>query len=79
MVFNTTISVSDLILGLTTLLGGYAAFLAVRSTVITQGTTIARIEVEMRKQTDILIAIARQDERINSLESRFRDAHQTVA
>lgn len=71
MVFDATIRVSDLFVGLAMLIGGYGAFLSVRNEVKNQRADIAQVKLEMKKQTDILIAIARQDERINNLESQM--------
>ena len=70
--FDATIRISDLFVGLTMLLGGYGAFLSMQNHVKTQESKLAEIQVELKKQTDILVAVARQDERLTAVEAQLR-------
>ena len=72
MVFDTTIRVDDLITIGGVLIAGIAAFTTLQNGQKSQVFRLRIIEKEMEKQTDILVILARQDERVKFLEEQVK-------
>lgn len=68
-----TISLGNLLTILAFLIGGIGFVYTIRSDVRAQGERLDAVEHELQKLSDILIALGRQDERLNSMDRRIDD------
>ncbi len=68
-----TISLGNLLTILAFLIGGVGFVYTIRSDVRAQGDRLDAVEHELQKLSDILIALGRQDERLNAMDRRIDD------
>ena len=68
-----TISVGNLLTILAFLVGGIGFVYTIRSDVGAQGRRLGAVESELRKLSEILVALGRQDERLNAIDRRIDD------
>lgn len=80
MTFDPTITLGTVLTLAGFILGGMAFVYAIRSDVAQLGTRESQfrerldaLETEFKKMTDVLVQIARQDERMRAHESRLED------
>jgi hypothetical protein len=71
MTFDSTVNLGQVITLFGFLAGGVVAFVSMRADLSAQARRLAFVEMEMRKQTDILVEFARQDERLRAFEHRL--------
>ena len=76
--FNPTVDISSLITFFGFVIGGLSVVVTLRSEVRTLSGRILMMERELAKMAEILVAIGRQDERLNSLEMRLEDLRQAT-
>jgi hypothetical protein len=68
---DMTLRFGDLIMLLFVIVGGTGAFITMQLTLKGQAKDISDLKLEAKRQTDILISLAHEHERINSLEARL--------
>ena len=68
-----TISIGNLLTILAFLVGGIGFVYTIRSDVRAQGLRLDAVESGLRKLSEILIALGRQDERLNAIDRRIDD------
>jgi ABC-type long-subunit fatty acid transport system fused permease/ATPase subunit len=71
MLFDATVNLGQLITIVPILVGGAIVFGSLRQILKDQGVRIESLEEESKKQTEILIKIATQDQRLADLERRM--------
>ena len=74
--FNPTIDLSSLITFFGFVIGGLGVVFTLRSEVRSLSGRMMMMEKELAKMAEILVAIGRQDERLNGLEARLEDLRQ---
>ena len=74
--FNPTIDLSSLITFFGFVIGGLGVVFTLRSEVRSLSGRMIMMEKELAKMAEILVAIGRQDERLNGLEARLEDLRQ---
>jgi len=74
--FNPTIDLSSLITFFGFVIGGLGVVFTLRSEVRSLSGRMLMMEKELAKMAEILVAIGRQDERLNSLGARLEDLRQ---
>lgn len=71
MIFDATINLGQLLTIAPIIVGGAIVFGSLRQILKDQGSRIANIETEMKQQTGILIAIGRQEQRLDENDRRL--------
>lgn len=78
MMFDPTINVGVIVQLLAFALLAYGGFYAMRNQVSTLGLRMKGVEDEVKKVADVLVQLARQDERLNGVDRRL-DAMDSIA
>ncbi len=79
MTFDLSVNLGQMITLFGFLAGGIGAFVSTRADLSAQARRLSFVESEMRKQTDILVEFARQDERLRAFEHRLDHLEHGVA
>src|ERR1035437_906157 len=71
MTFDSTINLGTILQIVAFVLLAYGGFYAIRNQVSTLARRMRSVEDEIKKFGDVLVQLARQDERLNSLDRRI--------
>ena len=70
MQFDASVNLGQILTMVTWLVSGAVAFGVLRQSMTNHGERLGSVENELKKQTDILVSIGKQDQRLNDLERR---------
>jgi hypothetical protein len=76
MIFDATVKLGDIITAASILAGGLVVLATMRADLAGLNRRLDVVEVELKRQTEILIALARVDERLIALERRIDAEHE---
>ena len=71
MIFDLTVNLGNLLTILSFLVIGISIAASIRSQVTTMAIRLLSLETEIKKLSEVLIALGRQDERLNALDDRL--------
>lgn len=71
MTFDTTINLGQLVTFFGFVIGGLGVVFALRHDVRNLGGRMTNVEAELRKMTDVMVTLARQDEQFKSVNRRL--------
>ena len=71
MTFDLTVNLGNLLTILSFLVIGISIAASIRSQVTTMAIRLLSLETEIKKLSEVLIALGRQDERLNALDDRL--------
>lgn len=69
--FDTTVNLGQLVTFLGFVIGGLGVVFALRYDVRNLGTRLVSVEEELKKMTDVMVTLARQDEQFKSVNRRL--------
>ena len=70
MQFDASVNLGQILTMVTWLVSGAVALGVLRQSMTNHGERLGSVENELKKQTDILVSIGKQDQRLNDLERR---------
>ena len=73
MMFEGTVHLGDILQSLAILGGGIVVFVELRQNMKSQGRRLDGVEDEIKKQTEILISIGRQDEQLKGQRQQLEE------
>lgn len=75
---NYTITLGEIGQAVSVIVGGILVFSQMREGLRNQGLRLENVEAELKKQTEILVSVARQDEQLKAITQRLQVLERTA-